>query len=143
LTCETFLDRLYDDDARAAGRGLGDTPQDMTEHLLGCDRCRAAYHQADADDLLLTRALIDVPSPEWHAKALQQISRSPRMPWSQRIAAMNEAAIWGILAVAASQVLLGESSTSASIAAFSAGATAAVLRPNLSKHWLMLRHANS
>jgi hypothetical protein len=139
LNCETFLDRLYDDDARTAGRGLSEMPPDMAAHLLACDTCRAAYDAARADDLLLTHALIDVPSPAWRAEALRRISRSQRASWSQRITSVNEIVIGGILAVAASQVLLVESSTAASIAAFSAGGAAALLRSNLSRQLPALR----
>ena len=139
MNCEAFLDRLYDNDARAAGRVLGKIPPDMASHMLACDRCRVAYDAARADDALLTRALVDVPSPAWRAKVLRQIARSPRASWSQRIAAVNEIVIWGVLAVAASQVLLGERSTAAHVAAFWAAGAAALLRPKLSKHWRVLR----
>jgi hypothetical protein len=139
LNCEAFLDRLYDNDARAAGRGLGSIPPDMAAHMLACDICRAAYDAARADDLLLTRALMDVPSPAWRAEVLRQMARSPQASWSQRIATVNEVVIWGILAVAASQVLLGQSSPAAYFAAFGAGGAAALLRPSMVKHWQVLR----
>lgn len=139
MNCEAFLDHLYDNDVRAAGRGLGKLPPDMAAHMLVCDKCRAAYHAARADDLLLTRALLDVPSPAWRAEVLRQIARVPRTSWSQRIATVNEVVIGGILAVAASQILLGESSTAAYVAAFWAGGAAALLGPSLAKHWQALR----
>jgi anti-sigma factor RsiW len=139
LNCEAFLDRLYDNDARAAGRGLGGIPPDMAAHMLACDRCRAEYHAAQADDLLLTRALLDVPPPAWLAETWRQITRSPRTSWSQRIASVNEIVIWGVLAVAASQIALGESSTAAYVAAFGAGGAAALLRSSMAKHWQLLR----
>ena len=139
MNCEAFLDRLYDNDARAAGRGLGEMPPDMAAHMLSCDRCRAEYHAAQADDLLLTRALLDVPPPAWRAEAWRQITRSPRTSWSQRIATVNAGVIGGVLAVAASQILLGESSTAAYVAAFGAGGAVALLRPSIAKHWQVLR----
>lgn len=139
MNCEAFLDRLYDNDARAAARGLGNIPPDMAAHMLACDTCRAAYHAARADELLLTRALLDVPSPAWRAEVLRQMARSPHTSWSQRIATAYEGVIWGILAVAAAQVLLGESSTAAYVAAFWAGGAAALLRPSMVKHWQVLR----
>jgi len=138
LNCEAFLDRLYDDDVRAAGRGLVALPPDLRAHMLACPGCAAAYHAACADDLLLTRALVDVPSPVWCTEALRQIGDSRRAPWSQRLATVNEAVIWGILAVAASQIL-GGSSTSAFVAAFGAGGTAALLLPSLTNHWQAVR----
>jgi hypothetical protein len=139
VKCATFLDRLYDDDVRAAGRGLADIPRDMAAHMLECGTCRSAYDAARADDLLLTRALIDVPSPAWRAEVLRQISRSPRAFWARRIATVNEIVLGGILAVAASQILLGESSPPTYIAAFWAGGTAVLLRPRLVKHWQLVR----
>jgi hypothetical protein len=139
LNCEAFLDRLYDNDARMAGRGLGNIPPDMAAHMLACERCRAAFHVARADDLLLTRALLDVPPQSWRAEVLRQIARSPRASWSQRIATVNEVVSWGILAVAASQILLGESSTAAYVAAFWAGGAVALLRPSMAKHRQVLR----
>jgi hypothetical protein len=138
LNCEAFCDRLYDNDARAAGRGLGDVPSDMAAHMIACDRCRAAYDAALTDDRLLTRALLDVPSPAWRAEVLRRMSRSPRA-WSQRIAMVNEIVIWGILAMGTSQMLLGASSTAAYVAAFSAGATVLLLRTTLVKHWQVVR----
>ena len=139
MTCEAFLDRLYDDDARAAGQGSGDMPPDMAAHVLACAGCRTAYDAARADDRLLTRALVDVPSPAWRSHVLQQMARSPRTSWGRRIAAVNESVIWGILAVAASQILLDESSTAAYVLAFWAGGAAALLRPSLTKHGQLLR----
>ena len=139
MNCEAFLDRLYDDDARTAARGLGELPPDVASHMLACDTCRAAYHAARADDLLLTRALVDVPSPAWRANVLHAISRFPRASWSRRITTVNEIVIGGVLAVAASQVLLGEGSTAAYIAAFSAGGAAVLLRANLPTPWPVLR----
>jgi hypothetical protein len=144
VNCEAFLDRLYDNDARAAGRGQGRIPPDMAPHMLTCDRCRAAYDAARADDLLLARALLEAPPPAWRAQVLRQVARSPQhASWSQRIAAVNEVVIWGILAVAASQVLLGQSSTAAYVAAFWAGGAAALLRPGMVKHWQVLRRERS
>ena len=139
MNCDAFRDRLYDNDTRAAGRGLAATPADMAAHMLACDSCRAAYHAARADDRLLTRALLDVPSPAWRAEVLRQMTRSPHASWSQRIATVNEAVIWGILAVAAAQILMGESSTAGYVAAFWTGGAAALLRPGIAKHWQMLR----
>ena len=80
--------------------------------MLVCDKCRAAYHAARADDLLLTRALLDALSGV-ASGGIATDARVPRTSWSQRIATVNEVVIWGILAVAASQILLGESSTAA------------------------------
>jgi len=139
VNCDTFIERLYDSDVREAGRGSAEMPTDIAAHLLACERCRAAFDAARADDLLLTRALVDVPSPAWRAEMLRQISRSPRAPWSQRIAMVNEVVIWGILAVAASQILLGASSTGAGVAAFWAGGAMALMRPGMAKHWQVLR----
>lgn len=139
MNCEAFLDRLYDDDARAAGRGRGTMPPDIAAHMLACDGCRAAYQAACADDLLLTHALRDVPSPLWRAGVLREIGHSQHASWSKRIATVNEIVIWGILAVAATQILLGGNTTAASIAAFWAGGAAALLWPRLAKHWQMLR----
>ena len=116
----------------------------MDAHMLACDTCRAAFHAARADDLLLARALLEAPSPAWRVQVLRQMARSPHhASWSQRIAMVNEVVIWGILAVAASQVLRGESSTAAYVAAFWAGGAAAFLRPGMVKHWQVLRRQRS
>ena len=139
MNCEAFLDRLYDTDARVAGRGVGEIPPDMAAHMLACGECQTAYHAARADDLLLTRALLDVPSPAWRANVVRQLARSPQGFWSQRIAAANEVLIWGILAVAALQIFMGESSIAGYVAAFWAGGTAALLRPRMAKHWQLVR----
>lgn len=144
MNCEAFLDRLYDNDARAAARGAGTIPPDLAAHMVACDGCRAAYQAAGADDLLLTRALLEAPSPAWRALVLRQMARSPQhASWSQRIATVNEVVVWGILAVAAAQVLLGERSIAASVAAFWAGGAAALLRPAMVKHWQVLRRHRS
>ena len=68
------------------------------------------------------------------------MARSRRASWSQRIASVNEVVIWGILAVAASQILLAESLTAAYVAAFWAGGAAALLRPRMAKIALRTEH---
>jgi hypothetical protein len=138
VTCAIFLDRLYDDDARAAERGGGPIPPDMARHMLDCEVCRAAYDVAAADELLLARTLSDSPPQVWRAEVLRQIARSPRSAWTQRIATVNEVVAWGVLAVAASHVLMGEGSTAAYVAAFLTGGAAALLPPTLGKQWMVL-----
>ena len=143
MTCDVFADRLYDEDVRAAGRGLRDIPPDMAAHMRTCAGCLAAYHAARADDQLLTRALVEVPPAAWRSNVLRQVAGSARTSWSRRIARANEVVVWGILAVAGSQVLLGGSSTAAYVAAFWAGGAAALLRPGLARHWHVLRRQPS
>ena len=138
MTCAAFLYRLYDDDARAAQRGRGTIPPDLVRHMLECEACRAAYDFASADELLLTRTLLAAPTQRWRAEVLRQIARSPRSAWTQRIATVNEVVTWGILAVAASHVLMGEGSTAAYVAAFLTGGAAALLPPTLGKQWMVL-----
>ena len=77
MTCEAFLDRLYDDDARAAERGQGTIPPEMARHMLVCEVCRSAYDSAVADELLLTHALLDSPPPAWRAGILRQTRALP------------------------------------------------------------------
>lgn len=138
MTCEAFLDRLYDDDARAAQRGQGPVPTDMAGHMFVCEVCRAAFDYAVADEALLATALLDSPSPAWRAEVLRQITRAARPSWTQRIATVNEAVTWGILGVATSHILLGEVTTAAYVTAFCTGAAAALLHPRLEKEWTLL-----
>lgn len=141
MTCDDFLDRLYDDDVRGAVRGGRAVPADMTAHMLGCQSCQAAYNAAATDDRRLTRALLEVPSPAWHARVLVRLShRRPVLPipW---IATINEAVAWGVLAIAASHVLLNEHSVVGHIVAFWTGGAAAVLRPTRTKAALLLRRS--
>ena len=138
VTCESFLDRLYDDDARAGQRGRGPVPTDLAEHMLVCKLCRAAFDAAVADEALLATALPDSPSPAWRAEVLRQIARAARPSWTQRIATMNEVVTWGILGVAASHVLLGEGTTAAYVVAFCTGGAAALLHPSLEQQWMLL-----
>ena len=138
MTCEAFLDRLYDDDARAAERGQGTVPADMAAHLLACGACRSAFDYAIADEALLATAFLDSPSPAWRAEVLRQITRAARPSWTQRIATVNEAVTWGILGVAASHVLLGEVTTAAYVMAFCTGGAAALLYPSLEEQWMVL-----
>jgi hypothetical protein len=140
VTCAAFLDRLYDDDARAAQRGKGTIPPDLARHMLDCEACRPAYDVASADELLLTRTLLESPPQIWRAEVLRQIQSAtpPRAAWTQRIATVNEVVTWGILAMAASTVLTGQSSTATYVAAFLAGGAAALLPPSLGKQWMGL-----
>jgi len=141
VTCNHFLDRLYDDPVRAAFRGESAVPPDMASHMLDCRSCQAAYHAAADDDRLLTRALRDVPSPAWHGAVLKRLPRrSPvlRRPW---IATINESLAWGVLAIAASNVLLNEHSAIGYVVAFSTGSAAALLRPTRTKPVLLLRRS--
>jgi predicted anti-sigma-YlaC factor YlaD len=138
VTCDAFLDRLYDDDARAAERGQATVPPDMAAHLLVCEACRSVYDAAGADELLLTRALLDSPPQAWRAEVLRQIAKSPRAAWTQRIATVNGVVTWGILAMAASTVLSGQSSTAEYVAAFLTGGVAALLPASLGRQWMAL-----
>ena len=138
VTCEAFLDRLYDDDARAAQRSRGPVPADMAGHMLVCEGCRVAFDAAVADEALLSTALLDPPSPAWRAEVLRQIARAARPSWTQRIATVNEVVSWGILGVATAHVLLGGVTTAAYVMAFCTGGTAALLHPSLEKQWMLL-----
>ena len=138
MTCEAFLDRLYDEDSRAAQRGRGPVPTDMAGHMLICEVCRAAFDSAIADEALLATALLDPPSLAWRAEVLRQIARAARPSWTQRIATVNEVVTWGILGVATSHVLLGEVTTAAYVMAFCTGGTAALLHRTLAKQSMVL-----
>jgi hypothetical protein len=139
VTCAAFLDRLYDEDARAALRGHGAVPRDIAAHILDCQACRAAYDAAAVDEGLLPRVLRQSPPPAWRADVLRRIPRPPRSIWTPRIAAVNEAVIWGILAMAASHILLEGSFTATHVAAFCAGGTVALLRPRFERPLVVLR----
>jgi hypothetical protein len=132
VTCDHFLDRLYDDDVRAARRGHGAVPPDLAEHIRDCPDCRLAYDAAGADERLLTPALRGSPSPAWRAEVLRQMA-PPRSAWTLHIAAVNEAITWGILAVAASHVLLGGNVGLTHVAAFWTGGAAALFRTRLGR----------
>ena len=119
-------------------RGQGAIPPDLARHMLDCEACRTAYDFASADELLLTRTLLESPPPLWRAEVLRQIARSPRAAWTQRIATVNQVVTWGILAMAASHVLMGQGSTAAYVAAFLTGGAAALLPPSLGKEWMVL-----
>ena len=138
MTCDDFLDRLYDDDARAARRGHGAIPPDMAEHIRDCHDCRLAFDAAGADETLLTQALRASPSPAWRAEVRRQIAPSPRSTWTLHIAAVNEAITWGILAMAASHVLLDGSVVLTHVAAFWAGGAAALFQVRLRKPLTLL-----
>jgi hypothetical protein len=138
MTCAAFLDRLYDDDVRAAQRGRGTIPPDLARHMLDCDACRTAYDFASADELLLTGTLLESPPPIWRAQVLRQMATPPRAAWALRIATVNHVVTWGILAMAASTVLTGQGSAAAYVAAFLTGGTAALLPSSLGKQWMGL-----
>ena len=133
MTCEAFLNRLYDDDAREAQRGGRAVPPDIAEHVAGCAGCRPVYESACADEAALGDALRMSPPPAWRAAVLRHAAQPPRSVWVPRIAAVNEAVTWGILAVAASHLLIDGSVTPTHVAAFCTGAAAALLRPFIGK----------
>jgi len=135
MTCQAFLDRLYDEDARAAARGAAPVPADMGAHMHGCAECRTAYDAARADEQLLVHALLDSPPLDWGADVARRIARPRRSPWTYGIATANELVTWGILAIAASQVLIGERSVAANVTAFLSGGAAALLSSSLGKRW--------
>ena len=131
MTCDHVLDRLYDDDVRAARRGHRAVPPDLAEHIRDCHDCRLAYEAAGADERLLTQALRESPSPAWRAEVLRQMAPPPRSTWTLHIAAVNEAITWGILAIAASHVLLDGNVGLTHVAAFWTGGAAALFRTRL------------
>ena len=112
----------------------------MSAHLRECQSCQAAYKAAATDERLLTRALREVPPPNWHATVLRDLSRTPvlRKPW---IATINEAVAWGVLAIAAYHVLLNDHSVVGQIVAFGTGSAAALLRPTRTKPVHLLRRS--
>jgi hypothetical protein len=140
VKCHDFLDRLYDDDVRRALRE-GSVPSDLSPHMLECQGCQAAYQAAATDERLLTRALREMPPPHWHATVLRDLSRRTpvlKKPW---IATINEAVAWGVLAIAASHVLLNDHSAVGQIVAFGTGSAAALLRPTRTKPGHLLRRS--
>ena len=138
MTCEVFLDRLYDDEARAARQGQGVVPPDMAEHLRDCHHCRLVYDAAGADERLLAPALRESPSPAWRAEVLRRIAPSTQSTWGFHIAAVNEAVTWGILAMAASNVLLDGSVALTHVAAFWAGGATSLFRVRLGRQLTLL-----
>ncbi len=113
----------------------------MAAHMLDCRSCQAVYTAAADDERLLTRALREDPSPAWHGAVLKRLPRHSgvlRRPW---IATINESVAWGVLAIAASTVLLNEHSAFGYVVAFSTGSAAALLRPTQTKPVLLLRRS--
>lgn len=138
MTCEAFLDRLYDDDARASQRGRAAVPTDLAQHMLACQVCRAAYESARADERLLTRALVDAPPQAWQADVLRHMARRRRrVGWTRRIATVNDVVTWGTLALAGSHILMGGSPAPVHVAAFLTGGAAVFLLPRLGKRWMI------
>jgi hypothetical protein len=86
----------------------------------------------------LTQALRESPSPAWRAEVLRQIAPSPRSTWTLHIAAVNEAITWGILAMAASHVLLDGSVALTHVAAFWTGGAAALFQVRFRKQFKLL-----
>src|SRR5262245_1850646 len=103
----------------------------MAEHMLEGAKCREAYTETRAAELVLVRSLLDSTPPGCRAEILRQIALPQRSPWTQRIAAMNDVVTWGILAIAVSHLLAGEGTGATNVAAFLTGGAAALLYPSL------------
>jgi hypothetical protein len=89
LTCATFQDRLYDEDARAALEGGAAVPADVASHRGSCSGCARAWEEA-ADDLRTFPASLAEPMPAAVERRLRtQLAAEPRtapLDWSQGLA---------------------------------------------------------
>jgi hypothetical protein len=60
LSCPQFLERLYDEDCRAALAGAHTLPEDVATHRRQCAGCQEEWELAAADAHALPLALADV-----------------------------------------------------------------------------------
>jgi hypothetical protein len=136
LSCDSFRDRLYDEDARAALLGRTPIPADLLAHRDACAACRQEWDEAGAD-LVGLPSLLAAPAPvavvrKIRIGAAERLQPAPRLDWNEGLAwAAIGAAVCAPVAAwvpMLSPVVLGM--VGASIA-FGASATRRVLREAL------------
>jgi hypothetical protein len=103
LTCATFQDRLYDEDARAALEGGAAVPADMAAHRTSCAACARVWDEAVADLHAFSTALAErMPAAVEQRLRTRLAAESKAMPldWSQGLiwAAVGGAAMFAAAA---------------------------------------------
>ena len=129
VTCEAFLDRLHDDDARAAQRGQGPSRPTWpsTCSSVKCagrtltTRQRTKRYGDGPSRLAVSSLACGGPATD-HSRGSSVVDATDRN--------RERGCHLGILGVAASHVLLGEVTTAAYVMAFCTGGAAALLYPS-------------
>jgi hypothetical protein len=133
LSCDSFRNRLYDEDVRSALLGRTAMPADLRAHREACAACRQEWDEAVAD-LAGLPALLTTPAPvavvrKIRVGAAERLQPAPSLDWSEGVAwaaigaaVCAPAAAWVPML---SPIVLGMAGASI---AFGASATRRVLR---------------
>jgi hypothetical protein len=90
LSCPSFRDRLYDEDARRALRGEALPPADLRAHRDACADCHREWEEAAADLATLPAVLLS-PAPtavvrKVRVGAAERLVAGPGIDWTEGVA---------------------------------------------------------
>jgi hypothetical protein len=90
LSCDSFRDRLYDEDVRPALRGRASLPEDVQLHRDACAACRQEWEEAALDLADLPSALL-TPAPvavvrKVRIGAAERLQPAPSFDWVEATA---------------------------------------------------------
>jgi hypothetical protein len=102
LSCDSFRDRLYDEDARRALAGEAPAPADLQAHRLSCADCRREWDEAASDLAALPRLMLERPPSALERRlrigAAERLAPSPSFDWMDAATWAAVGAVGGIVA---------------------------------------------
>ena len=116
LSCAQFLDRLYDDDCRAALGGVTLLPEDVAAHRRECTACRGEWEAAAADLGMLPGALLEPPPAGLAVRLQNGLVPSMKKTAPAKVFDPAQALAWAALGAAAAMVVASMPSLPAALA---------------------------
>jgi hypothetical protein len=99
LSCDSFRDRLYDEDVRRALAGQGHVPVDVQRHREACTECRHEWDEAALDLATLPRLMQEAAPAAVvrHVRvgATARLRPTPAFDWTEGV-------VWAAVSVALS-----------------------------------------
>jgi len=83
MTCEEVLNRLDDEDCRAALLARGAAPADLAHHLASCEDCRAAWAAASEEACRFAGLLIAPLPPRARGMLLRAFPPPRPLAWAR------------------------------------------------------------
>jgi hypothetical protein len=102
LSCDSFRDRLYDEDARQALVGETPAPADLQAHRQSCADCCREWDEAASDLVALPRLMMENAPVALERRvriaAAERLGPAPSFDWMEAVSWAAVGATLGVLA---------------------------------------------